>query len=60
MELRDNAVTLLLTLIEGNVMLEAPDMDIMINGVICTCCDEIEWILEEIGRELLGCGVQWI
>ena len=54
MELRDNAVTLLLTLIEGNVMLEAPDMDIMINGVHCTCCDEIEWRLEEIGRELLG------
>ncbi len=60
MELRDNAVTLLLTLIEGNVMLEAPDMDIMINGVHCTCCDEIEWRLKEIGRELLGCGVQWI
>lgn len=62
MELGDNAVTLLLTLTEGNVfypdanvMLEKPDVDIMINGVHCTCCDEIEWRLEEIGRELLGC-----
>ena len=62
MELGDNAITLLLTLTEGsvfypdvNVMLEKPDVDIMINGVHCTCCDEIEWRLEEIGRELLGC-----
>ena len=61
MELGDNAITLLLTLTEGsvfypdvNVMLEKPDVDIMINGVHCTCCDEIEWRLEEIGRELLG------
>lgn len=61
MELGDNATDILIKLTEGsifypdvNVNLEAPGVDLIINGVHCADCDEVEWRLGEIEMELLG------
>lgn len=64
MELGGNATVLLLQLTEGCVFypdasmdLGAPNVDLMINGIHCRNCDEVEWRLAEIEMEMLGGGI---